>query len=342
MEALWFALVAAMITVYVILDGFDLGAGAVHLWVGRSERDRARILRTIGPVWDGNEVWLIAAGGTLFLAFPSVYATSFSGFYLPLTVVLWLLVLRGIGIEFRNHLSSPVWTPLWDHVFSGASALLAVFFGAALGNVVRGVPLDASGSFFSPLWTDFGVTGERLGILDWYTVLVGVTALAALSLHGALWIVHKTDGSLAQRARQAALRLWIAVAVTTVAVTVATFVVQPHVRVRMMQPTGGLLAPLSALAGLAGVLYFVRVRRDSAAFGASVLFLAGMMASMAYGLFPYLLPSTLGTEHGMTAMNSAAPAYGLRVALWWWIPGMVLVTFYFVVIYRRLAGKVPA
>src|SRR6201993_2362221 len=151
MGTLWFCLVAGMLTVYVLLDGFDLGAGAIHLLVAKTDQERREVLASIGPVWDGNEVWLIAAGGTLYFAFPALYASSFSGFYLPLMIVLWLLILRGIAIEFRNHIRSLVWQPLWDVVFAGASGLLAIFFGAALGNVVRGVPIDRAGEFFLPL-----------------------------------------------------------------------------------------------------------------------------------------------------------------------------------------------
>src|SRR5712664_598387 len=137
MEPVWFVLVAIMIIAYVVLDGFDLGAGVLHLLIARTEEERRTVIRTIGPVWDGNEVWLIAGGGTLYFAFPLLYASAFSGFYLPLMMVLWLLMLRGISIEFRSHVESPVWRPLWDVVFGGASALLTIFFGAALGNVVR-------------------------------------------------------------------------------------------------------------------------------------------------------------------------------------------------------------
>ena len=145
MEMLWFCLATAMLTGYVILDGFDLGAGVVQLLVAKTEPEKAQVLRSIGPVWDGNEVWLVAAAGALFLAFPALFASSFSGFYLALMMVLWLLILRGIAIEFRNHLDNPLWKPAWDTVFGGASAALACLFGVALGNVVRGVPLDANG-----------------------------------------------------------------------------------------------------------------------------------------------------------------------------------------------------
>src|SRR5258707_11268624 len=150
METVWFALVGLMLTAYVILDGFDLGAGVLHLTIAKTDAERRTVLSAIGPVWDGNEVWLVAGGGTLFFAFPALYASSFSGFYLPLMMVLWLLILRGIGIDFRAHVRNPVWQNFFDVVFSGSSILLALFFGAALGNVVRGVPLDATGYFFEP------------------------------------------------------------------------------------------------------------------------------------------------------------------------------------------------
>src|SRR3954470_25035075 len=141
METLWFILVALMLTAYVVLDGFDLGVGILSPWVAKTPDERRLVQRTIGPVWDGNEVWLLAAGGTLYFAFPPLYASSFSGFYLPLMMVLWLLMLRAVGIEFRTHIDNPVWQVLFDVIFCGASILLAIFYGAALGNVIRGVPL---------------------------------------------------------------------------------------------------------------------------------------------------------------------------------------------------------
>src|SRR5512142_1390081 len=186
MPTLWFILVALMLTAYVILDGFDLGAGVIHLLVARTDRERRTVLRAIGPVWDGNEVWLLAAGGTLYFAFPLLYASSFSGFYLPLMMVLWLLMLRAIGIELRSHVDGVVWHGFFDAVFSLSSVLLAIFYGAALGNVLRGVPLDKNGYFFEPLWTNWRV-GPHPGILDWYTVLAGAAALAVLAMHGALY-----------------------------------------------------------------------------------------------------------------------------------------------------------
>ena len=165
MGFLWFAIISVMLAGYVILDGFDIGAGALHLFLGRTDDERKKIIRSIGPVWDGNEVWLLATGGVLYFVFPQLYASSFSGFYLPLMMVLWLLMLRAIGLEFRTHITDGIWASFFDGIFSIGSLLLAIFYGAALGNVVRGVPLDASGEFFLPLWTDF-TAGKEAGILD--------------------------------------------------------------------------------------------------------------------------------------------------------------------------------
>src|SRR6202046_2051581 len=160
MGTLWFMIVAVMLAAYVVLDGFDLGAGVGYLVSAKTSEDRRMVLRSIGPVWDGNEVWLLAAGGTLYFAFPLLYASSFSGFYLPLMMVLWLLMLRAIGIEFRAHVQEKVWKGFFETIFGGSIILLAIFFGAALGNVVRGVPLNAEGYFFEPLWTNWRVGAQ--------------------------------------------------------------------------------------------------------------------------------------------------------------------------------------
>src|SRR6185437_3499485 len=193
MLLIWFSLVAVMITAYVVFDGFDLGVGVLHLFIAKSDEERKLVIRTIGPVWDGNEVWLLAGGGTLYFAFPLLYASGFSGFYLPLMIVLWLLILRGIGIELRMHLETPVWQGFFDGCFALSSLLLTIFFGAALGNVIRGVPLRKDGYFFLPLWTNWNV-GAQPGVLDWYTVIAGLVALVALTLHGAHYVAMKTTG----------------------------------------------------------------------------------------------------------------------------------------------------
>jgi cytochrome d ubiquinol oxidase subunit II len=259
MGTIWFCLVAIMIATYVLLDGFDLGAGAIHLLIAKTDLERRQVLASIGPVWDGNEVWLLAAGGTLYFAFPALYASGFSGFYLPLMMVLWLLILRGSSIEFRNHVKSAVWDPFWDFLFCASSLLLAVFYGAALANVVRGVPLDASGYFFEPLWTDFRL-GEETGILDWYTILVGVLVLLALVMHGSLWVQLKTLGAVNDRAGKLSARVWWGVVALTAIVTAVTFEVQPQVKENFLTWPWGFVLPLIAVAGLAeGVFCFLRV-----------------------------------------------------------------------------------
>ncbi len=341
MELVWYCLVAVLIAGYVLLDGFDLGAGAVHLFVARTETERRSVMQSIGPVWDGNEVWLLAGGGTLYFAFPVLYAASFSGFYLPLIMVLWLLILRGIAIEFRNLVETPVWRPFWDVVFCGASALLAVFFGAALGNVIRGVPLDQNSEFFLPLWTSFSPADPHPGILDWYTVLTGALALAALVMHGGLWVALKTSGPVAERSRAAARAAWWAVAVLTTAVTFATFSLQPSILANLAAHPWGALFPLLAIAGAAGVAVYARnAKHELPAFLASSAYIAGMLASVVFGVFPNVLASNVDPARSLTLWNAAAPAYGLRVGLAWWIPGFVLALGYSAFVYRKFAGKV--
>ncbi len=345
MIVVWLAIVAVMIAIYVVLDGFDLGAGALHLVVARNEQERRTVIRSVGPVWDGNEVWLIAAGGTLYFAFPALYASSFSGFYLPLMIVLWLLILRGISIELRNHIDTPLWKPFWDLVFCGSSGLLAVFFGAALGNVVRGVPLEPGGYFFLPLWTDFGfgaagLHAEEGGILDWYTILVAVLAFLTLVQHGARWLVLKTDGTVNERSRGIALKSWWAVLLFVVIVTLVTFRIQPQVLDNFASAPWGFVFPALALAGLAGMKIFRSPKRERHAFLSSSLFIIGMLTSAVFGIFPYLLPSSTNPDLGLTVYNVATSEYGMRVGLIWWIPGIILVAAYFVYTYRRFSGKV--
>jgi len=341
MGTIWYSLVAIMIAGYVVLDGFDLGAGAVHLLVAKTPDERRLVLRSIGPVWDGNEVWLLAAGGTLYFAFPALYASGFSGFYLPLMMVLWLLILRGISIEFRNSVDSPVWVPFWDVVFSLASVLLAIFCGAALGNVVRGVPLDAQHRFFEPLWTNFRVGGET-GILDWYTVLIGIAALASLALHGALWIALKAEGEIHERATRLARGAWWLVLVFTILITIATMRVQPQVWRNLSSHPAGFVFPAIAVAGLVAARWYLWRRNELRAFLASCGYLIGMLTSVVFGVYPYVLPASTDSDHALTIANAKAADYGLRIGLVWWIIGMALASGYFVFTYRNFAGKVKA
>jgi len=338
MGTVWFCLVAVMVAMYVLLDGFDLGAGAIHFLVAKTDEERRQVIASIGPVWDGNEVWLLAAGGTLYFAFPMLYASGFSGFYLPLMMVLWLLILRGSAIEFRNHLHSLVWIPFWDFVFSASSLLLVVFFGAALGNVVRGVPLDETGYFFEPLWTNFRLS-EHTGILDWYTVLVGVTALAALMMHGALWIRLKTSGDVSERAAKLASSAWWGVLVLTGLLTMITFAVQPQVTANFKTWPLGYILPAIAIAGLASVQFELRRRGELNAFLASATYLLGMLTSVVFGVYPMVLPAR-NAAFSLTVSSAKAGTYGLKVGLIWWAIGMILAAIYFVYVYRSFAGKV--
>jgi cytochrome d ubiquinol oxidase subunit II len=267
-----------------------------------------------------------------------LYASAFSGFYLPLMMVLWLLILRGSAIEFRNHIKSAVWDPLWDFLFCASSALLAIFFGAALGNVVRGVPLDSSGYFFEPLWTDFRL-GERTGILDWYTILVGVLALLALVMHGSLWVQMKTRGAVNVRAGKFAGGAWWAVIALTAVVTAVTFQVQPHVKENFLTRPWGFIFPVLAVAGVAGVVLELRRGAERKAFLASCAYLAGMLTSAVFGVYPMVLPAR-NPVYSLTAAGAKAGNYGLTVGLVWWCIGMILVTGYFTYVYQSFGGKV--
>jgi cytochrome bd ubiquinol oxidase subunit II len=338
-ETIWFIFVALMIAMYVLLDGFDLGAGAIHLVAARDDRERRKVIRAIGPVWDGNEVWLIAGGGTLFFAFPVLYASSFSGFYLPLIIVLWLLMIRGLSIELRGHIADPMWASFWDAVFFLGSSLLAIFFGAALGNVVRGVPLDADGYFFQPLWTDFNPFSDTPGILDPYTVLIGLLALATLVVHGSNFIALKTDGDLNARSRKISRRFTYATAALTVLATAFTFWVSPWMLESFNERPYGYVLPLVAIAGLAGMVLFNLTNDDRAAFLSSGAYIIGMLTSTVFGVYPKVLPA-VDPANSLTIYNASASQYGLAVGLVWWSIGMVLAAVYFVVIYRLFRGKV--
>jgi len=339
METLWFIVVAVMLTVYVILDGFDLGAGVIYLVAARTTEERRMILSAIGPVWDGNEVWLIAAGGTLYFAFPVLYASAFSGFYLPLMMVLWLLMLRGIGIEFRAHIDNPVWQGFFDVVFCGSSALLAIFFGAALGNVIRGVPLGPDGYFFEPLWTTFGV-GPHPGILDWYTILAGLVALVTLTLHGALYVSIKTEGDLGIRARKIARTLWPFLFVLTGLSLAATYYVRKEVMDNYRSHPLGLLIPVFVLVGLGLIIWALPKGKDKLAFTGSSLYIASMLVGAVFALYPIVLPASTGPTNSLTIYNSAAGHHGLVVGMSWWLVAMVLTIGYSVFIYRMFRGKV--
>lgn len=339
MGFLWFWLVAVMIVGYVVLDGFDLGVGVLHLFLVRTEAERQASLRSIGPVWDGNEVWLLAGGGTLYFAFPLLYASAFSGFYLPLMIVLWLLVLRGVSLELRNHIDVGVWRALLDGVFGIASALLAVFYGAALANVLRGVPLQADGYFFLPLWTNWQ-PGTSPGILDWYTVIGGLVALVALTLHGALWLTIKVSGDLADRARHLVKPLWIMLLILTGVSLIATIRVRPASLDNYVRYPVSFIVPVGVVGSL--ILLWVWNHRSEPvkAFLASCTYLFFMLAGACWGVYPVLLPATTGADNDITLTRAISGPHTLAVGLAWWTFGMALAIGYVVFVYSRFKGKV--
>jgi len=339
METFWYCAVTLMLAVYAVLDGFDFGLGIVYRFVTRTEADRSTALATIGPVWNGNEVWLVAAGGLLFFAFPKAYAAGFSGFYLALILVLWLLMARGLALELRSHLNHTLWRQFWDMAFAGASTLLAVVFGAALGNLIRGMPLSQDGYFFVALWTNF-MTGPDPGILDWFTILMGVTRAAILAFHGANYLAMKTEGLLRAQARRAAWLTGSAVAVLVGLAVSAVPFVQPSFRLNYAAHPIGCVFPLIGLAALVAALGLRRHDRDAGAFYATCLLILSMLASTAWGSYPNILIATNNPANSLTVTNATAGAYGMQVGLWWFLIGFGLIIVYQVCAYRAFCGKV--
>lgn len=341
MSTTWFVVLAFMLTAYVVLDGFDLGAGILHLLVARREEERRAVIEAIGPIWNGNEVWLIASGGLLVFAFPRVYAAAFSGFYLPLMLVLWLLVLRGLSIELRSHQASPLWRQFMDGVFAFSSTVLALVLGVALGNVLRGVPVDGSGYFTAPLFTDFGLGGE-LGALDWYTGSVGLLAVAALAAHGAMYLRWKTEGELNRRAARLARRAWLAAGVLIVLVTVETAAVRPALFAHLAARPGLWIVPVAEVGALAAIARSLARGGELGGFVASAVAIAALLVLTAGALYPALLPSTVAPRFDLDVAGAANDPRGLSLGLRFWIPGILLALAYFAYLFRSLRGKVRA
>jgi len=339
MVELWFGLLCLTLTLFAVLDGWNIGAGALHLIVGRNASERREIVAALGPLWSWHEVWLVAFGGTFLLAFPAVMATAFAGFYLALWFVLWSLILRGISLEVGGHSNDPLWHTWWDSVFAVSSVLLAVLFGVALGNVIRGGPVDESGTFSMSLFTHFGVRG-RVGILDWYTLSVAAFTTVLLAAHGAAYLRVKTSGQVHDRSERLARRLWTLVLVLFLLVSAETWIVRPALYVVMLQRPAAWLGMSVALAGAWALFTGLRGTAESRAFAGSCAVIVGLLAGAAAGVFPVMLHSTLGSEHSITAYTGAAPANGLAIALVWWPVALVLAISYFIVITRTYRGKV--
>jgi cytochrome d ubiquinol oxidase subunit II len=339
MAAVWFIVIAGMLAVYVVLDGFDFGAGILHLFVAKQDDERRTVLAAIGPVWDGNEVWLIASGGIMVYAFPRAYAAGFGGFYMPLMMALWLLILRGLSIEFRSHEPNALWHSFWDGAFALSSVLMTIILGAALGNMVRGVPLEANGFFAGPLFTNF-LPGSHPGVLDWYTVLVGVFALVVLAGHGALYLIWKTTGPVHDRCRALASKIWAVAVVIGALTTAATAHVQPRLYANLIaRPWTWVLVAL-ILASLITLFRSLKRGLELPAFLGSALFIVSLLAATAAGLFPTILLSTLDERFSLTVDNAQAGELSLRVGLIWWLLAILLAIGYFTYLFRSFRGKV--
>jgi cytochrome d ubiquinol oxidase subunit II len=273
----------------------------------------------------------------MFLAFPTALAVSFSGFYLALTVVVWLLAFRGLGLELRYQVPDVMWRQFWDVALSASSFLLALFLGTALGNVVRGVPLDEKRVFFEPLWTNFRV-GEQTGIIDWYTILVGLTAVAALAHHGALWLNACADGEVRERAKRYGAWLGILVIVMLAILNAASFAARLEFREALGARPWGLAFPVLTLGALGAAIVWRRARAWRA-YLASCVALVAALATAAVGVFPNILTGR-NPAHSLTIRDAAARSDSLAMALWWWIPGMLLVAGYFGFIYSRMPKPV--
>jgi cytochrome d ubiquinol oxidase subunit II len=326
LQVTWFPLVGILLAGYAILDGFDLGVGFWHLFA-RKDEERRIFLRAIGPVWDGNEVWLLTAGGALFAAFPPVYASVFSGFYLALVLVLLGLIFRVVSIEFRSQLQDPGWRRRWDLAFSLGSVLPALLFGVALGNLVRGLPLNESGDYI----------GGFFGLLNPYALLVGVTGLAMFATHGALYLALKTEGGLQGRARFWASRAWIFYLLLFL--LSATWSLVAHQEGSVLLPLG---ASLIALVAILGIEFFNRAGASGRAFLASAVSIAALFGAVGSTIFPNLVRASNGASLSLSVFNASASQNTLTIMLIIALLGMPVVAGYTIFIYRTFSGPVKA
>ncbi|MBU2948949.1 cytochrome d ubiquinol oxidase subunit II [Zobellia uliginosa] len=350
METFWFIAIATVLAIFFILDGYDFGAGIIHLFFAETEKDKEVITKSAGLFWDSNEVWLVAAGGMLFMAFPTFYASVFSGFYLPLIIVLWLIIFRAIGLELRGQFKFQMWKDIWDKSFGVSSLLLALFFGIALGNIVRGVNLGGVENgvstyeghyFFLPLWdSSFSPLSKTPGIIDWFTIIIGLIAVVTLAIHGANWIILKTNSSINSKLKIIIFRLNIALAVLTVFSLTVWNTVNPNSFDNFGHKPYLLLFPIIYLTGLIGLFFIKKLKKDIHGFVLSTLLILGGITSSLASLFPVILPSVNTTHEPLTIYNTSASEYGLSVALNWALIGFVLLGVYFIVQKRLMAGKI--
>jgi cytochrome d ubiquinol oxidase subunit II len=339
MIAAWYCIVSFMLIVYVALDGRNFGAGMLHWFVAKTPEERRQVIAAIGPLWSWHEVWLVGFGGTLVAIFPRLMASAFAGYYLALMLILWGLILRGVSLEVGGHINDRLWQGFWDFVFVFANFLLAIIFGAAAGNVERGVPLDAQGNFSMAFFTDFRARGY-VGLLDWYTVSIAIFAAVMLAAHGATYLTLRTEGPVHDRSARGAKYLWGAVAPLFLAISAQSWVVRPDLfRRAVYNPLcwlGLLVVFVSAIMLISGLA----ARREMRAFVGSNGILVGVLATGSAAIFPVMLYSTLAPENSLTAHAVAAGPRTLLLAAIWWPMGFALATAYFVFISRRYSGKV--
>ncbi len=328
---LWFALFVLMIAGYIILDGFDLGVGVLHPFVGRDDVERRMVLNSVGPVWDGNEVWLVVGGGVLFAAFPIVYAALFSGFYVAMMLVLLVLILRTVAIEFRSKRREGAWRSTWDGVFFVTSVGLAFLLGVAIGNVIAGVPVNGSGQV---------VIASLVDLLHPFSLWLGVTTVATVTLHGALYLNLKTEGTVRGRARRLLPWLFGAFAVTAAITAVWIWATHDRIAQSVHQELWPVVFPLAALIALGAAAALLRLGRDTAAFFCSAAMLALLLGAVAAGLFPNLLTSTLGPKYSLTVTNAASAPMTLTVMLIVAAIGMPFVLLYSAGAQYLFRGKV--
>jgi len=326
---IWFVLFIAIVAAYLILDGFDMGVGILHLPLARTDTERRTMLNSIGPVWDGNEVWLVIAGGVLFACFPLVYASLFSGFYLALMLVLLVMILRTVALEFRSKEASPRWRSAWDTVFWAASVGLALLLGVAFGNVLSGVPIDADGNIHVSL----------IDLLTPFALLVGVATVAMFAAHGAIFLVMKTEGELQARIERVLPRLLVVFFVLNTLVVVAMVLFRQQITARYTQDIWPVVFPAGALVALVGAWWFIRRARLFEAFLSSSAMIALLIVSGAIGIYPNLLISTTDPAYSLTTTNAASADNTLEVALIVAIIGVPFILLYTAGVYYIFCGK---
>jgi len=300
LNTLWFALVTVLFVGFFFLEGFDYGVGILLPFLGRSDRERRVVINTIGPVWDGNEVWMITAAGACFAAFPHFYATLFSGFYVALVLLLIALILRGVAFEFRSKDEKPSWRAFWDWAIFGSSLVAALLWGVTMSNLIRGVPIDASKTY----------VGGFFNLLHPFCLVGGLSAVALFSLHGAVFLALKTDGDIRRRARATASKLWLP-AVVLLAVYVSLFVIATDVIEHAGYNPG--VVPFAAVAALLLVRYFLNKEREGWAFIMTGLAIVFSTVTIFIGLFPRLMVSSLNPEWSLTIYNASSSPYTLKV-----------------------------